>query len=218
MRKKNFRSLVIDVRANAGGTTRLNDVLFEYLTNKPISQFDLIETKVSKDIKNDYIKSNRKYAGWFKWYHYIYYPIYVRQNASRKELMTAKNGTFINQKFKPSTPNQNPLLFDGSIYLLTSKKTYSAAACFAAALKCFNIATIIGQETGEPSCFTADWVGVELPNTKLKCGISSKNYVLACGKCDGSGVIPNHIINSSNNRSEDLELDFVKQVIRNHKK
>ena len=220
LQKKNYKSLVIDVRSNIGGTTRLNDVLFEYLTDQPVTQFDRIETKVSKDKKKDYIKMNHKYAGWFKWYNYFYYPIYIRQNASRKEMMTARNGTFIIQSFNPKKPKENPLLFEGNIYLLAGRKTYSSAACLVAAAKHFNIATIIGQETGEPTCFTADWVGVELPNTKLKCAISSKRLVLAGGQCDGKGVIPDHTVDNSviNENIEDLELKLVKQIIQNKRK
>lgn len=217
LQKRNYKNLVIDIRANVGGTTRLNDVLFEYLTNQPVTQFERIETKVSREKKKDFVRQNRQYAGWFKWYHYLYYPIYVRKNDERKQIMTAKNGTVINQKFEPKKPKENPLLFNGKTYLLMGKKTYSSAACFAAAIKCFNLATIIGQETGEPTCFTADWVGVELPNTKLKCAISSKQYVLACGKCNGRGVIPDYIINGQDAKRgfEDAELNFVKQTIQN---
>ena len=215
MKTKGYKNLVIDIRENVGGTTRLNDILFEYITNKPVTQFERVETKVSKDKKKDFISRNREYSGWFKWHHYLWYPFYIRKNALRKEMMTSKNGTFLTQNFEPRKPIDNPLLFEGKIYLLIGNKTYSSAACLAAALKCYNIATIVGQETGEPTCFTADWVGVQLPNTKLKCAISSKRLFLACGKCDGNGVIPDFIIPEADSRNEfeDLELNFVKNKI-----
>lgn len=215
MKTKGYKNLVIDIRENVGGTTRLNDILFEYITNKPVTQFERVETKVSKDKKKDFILRNREYSGWFKWYHYLWYPIYIRKNAMRKEMMTSKNGTFLTQNFEPRKPTDNHLRFEGKIYLLIGNKTYSSAACFAAALKCYNIATIVGQETGGPTCFTADWVGVQLPNTKLKCAISSKRLLLACGKCDGKGVIPDYNIPDadSNKEFEDLELNFVKNRI-----
>lgn len=216
MRQNNYKNLIIDIRENVGGTTRLNDILFEYLTDKPITQFTYIKTKVSKDKKKDFVYQNRKYAGWFKWYHYLYYPIYIRLNDERKELMTAKNGTFVQRQYEPEKPKENPLLFKGNIYLLMGRKTYSSAACFAAAIKCSEIATIIGQETGEPTCFTADGVEVELPNTKLKCAISSKQYVLTCSKCDGNGVMPDMVIDSSNTGDdpEDVELRFAEKMIQ----
>jgi hypothetical protein len=154
MRKKKYKNLIIDIRTNEGGTTRLNDILYEYLTDKPIAQYAEIDTKISRDGKNDFIAANRKYAGWFKWYNYLYYPVYIRLNTKRKQLLTAKNGTTIKQTFMPVMPKDNPLRFKGNIYLLTSRATYSSAAIFVAGFKCYHIGTIIGQETGEPTCFT----------------------------------------------------------------
>ncbi|WP_158828509.1 S41 family peptidase [Mucilaginibacter lacusdianchii] len=194
LQNKHYKNLIIDIRSNLGGTTRLNGILMEYLTDKPITQYAEIDTKVSKDGKKDFISANRKYAHWFKWFHYLYYPIYIRTNRTRREALTAKNGTFIRQMFLPEKPIESMLRFKGNIYLLTSKATYSSAAIFAAAFKCYHLGTVIGQETGEPTCFTGDWVAITLPNTKLQLGISNKRFILACGKCDGHGVVPDILI------------------------
>ncbi len=217
MKQKNYENLIIDIRENVGGTSRLNDVLFEYITDKPVSQFELMETKISNDKKIDFVKSNRYYAGWFKWYNYLYYPIYIRTNEYRKRIMTSKNGTINTLKIEPVKPDENPLLFKGDIYLLTGEKTYSAAACLAAAFKCYNLGEIIGQETGEPTSFTANWIGVILPNTKIMYSISSEKYTLPCSKNDGKGVIPDYIIENKNDNTGfiDLEMNYTKNLILN---
>jgi len=216
MNKKHYKNLIIDIRTNEGGTTRLNNILYEYLTDKPIAEYTEIDTRISRDEKKNFIAANRKYAGWFKWYNYLYYPIYIRLNEKRKQALTAKNGTLVKQMYVPVKPKENPLRFNGNVYLLTSSATYSSAAIFVAAFKCYNIGTIIGQETGEPTCFTGDWVGITLPNTKLECAISNKRFILACGKCDGHGVVPDYIIDNSKpiNNSTDPEMDFVKELIK----
>jgi len=207
-----YKQLVIDARGNGGGTTRLNQIFYEYLTDKPIAQYAEVDVKVSKASKCDLIKANRKYAGWFKWYNYLYYPIYIRQNTDRKLLLTASNGEIVKTKFEPLKPMANKLLFKGEIYLLTDCGTYSSAAIFAASFKCYHLGTIIGQETGEPTCFTGDWVSIVLPNTKLECAISDRRFVLPCGTCDGHGVIPDHILDDNNDA-----MDFVKKKIARNK-
>jgi hypothetical protein len=214
MKVKNYKNLIIDIRPNVGGTTRLNEMLFEYLTNKPISEFDRIETRVSKVKKEDFIKMNRQYAGWFKWYDYLYYPVYILSNKNRRQLLMAKNGTMITKIFKPEIPKPSPLLFVGKIYLLTSEKTYSAAAIFAAAFKTYKLGTIVGQETGEPTNFTANSAEVTMPNTKLVCAISCDRFVLVGSKNDGHGVIPDVIIRHNDSSTVDQEMEYVKSIIK----
>ncbi|GAB3937864.1 S41 family peptidase [Mucilaginibacter myungsuensis] len=212
IRKAGLKDLIIDIRNNDGGTTRLNQILYEYITDKPVAQYTQVDIKVSKESKRDLIQANRKFAGWFKWYHYLYYPIYIRLEAGRKLLLTARNGTMVTQTFQPVTPPKNDLLFKGDIYLLTGNSTYSSAAIFAAAFKCYQLGAIVGQETGEPTCFTGDWVSVVLPNTKLDVAISDRRFLLACGKCDGRGVLPDRAVNDDKNA-----MDVVKKMIAQKK-
>lgn len=80
IKEKAYTNLIIDIRSNVGGSTLLNDTLFEYITDKPISQFETIETKISKEKQKDFIRVYKKYFNWFKWYNYLYYPIYIRSN------------------------------------------------------------------------------------------------------------------------------------------
>jgi hypothetical protein len=215
MKHKGYQHLIIDIRSNPGGTTRLNEMLYEYLTDKPITQFERIETKVSPEKKHDFIEANRKYAGWFKWYDYLYYPIYIRANAERKRLLTAKNGTTIVRNFKPEAPKKNVLLFTGKVHLLMGGHTYSAAAIFAAAFKAFKLGAIVGQETGEPTSFTGNSANIILPYTKLVCSISCERYFLIGTKNDGHGVIPDVHIDHDNtsDKNIDEELDYVKKTI-----
>jgi hypothetical protein len=215
MSEKGYKHLVIDIRNNIGGTSRLNEMLVEYLTDKPVIGFELIETKAGRDKKKNFIYWNNYHQGWFKWYHYLYYPIYIRSHPYRKKVMTTRNGSFIRNVYTPQIPRENPLRFSGDIYVLTSIKTYSAAASFAATVQCYGLGVIIGQETGQQTDFTADWVGVTLPKTKIQVAISSSRLVLPCSNNDGRGVIPDYIIKQPKEESSevDTEMEFVKQLI-----
>ncbi|MBN2215277.1 MAG: hypothetical protein JW723_13650 [Bacteroidales bacterium] len=216
IKSKDYSYLIIDIRKNVGGTSRLADVLLEYITDKPVTQYNIIETKVSKERKKYHIDVRKKYNNDFKWYNYLYYPIYIRTDNGRKYILTAKNGTFIKQKFEPKKPKENPLKLNGQVYLLTSPYTYSAAAFFAAAFKCYGLGAIIGQETGQPTVFTGDWLGVTLPNTEIYVCISFARFILPCGEDDEHGVRPDYLIDNDVNLYEigrDIEMDFVRKII-----
>ncbi len=217
MKTKNYNNLIIDMRNNTGGTTRLGELLYGYLTDKSIRQFDKIETRISEEKRREFIENNRKYGGWFKWYNYLYYPIYIRTNAKRRAIMTAKKGTLATEHFKPKKPEVNPLLFNGKVHLLISEKTYSAAAIFAATLKYYNLANLVGQETGETTSFTANTVDLVMPNTKLLCSASCARIFMIGWKDDGHGVIPDKIVNKDNNSTSDQEMDYVIKAIKSNK-
>ncbi|MHA4894033.1 S41 family peptidase [Pedobacter sp. PWIIR3] len=217
MKGKKYEHLVIDMRENMGGTTRLGEVLYGYLTNKAISQFDKIETRISKEKRAEFVEMNRKYGGWFQWYDYLYYPIYIRTNAKRRAIMTTKEGALATERFKPKKPEVSPLLFNGKVYLLTSEKTYSAAAIFAATLKHYKLATLVGQETEETTSFTANTVELVMPNTKLSFSISCARIFMVGWKDDGHGVIPDQIIKRDDNSTSDQELGYVLKEIKSNK-
>jgi hypothetical protein len=219
MKNKQYENLVIDVRRNDGGSSRLVDLFLTYITDKPVSQFDYIETKSSKEQKKEFIRGNHLYLGWFKWYNYLYYPIYIRSNDLRKKVMTAKNGTLYRDNYKPTIPKENSLKFKGHLYLLTSHASYSATNGLAAAFKCYKLGMIIGQETGQPTKCTINSITFQLPNTKITCTSSDMTIAYSCWKDDGHGVIPDYVINNDiySVNWRDKEMDFVKEFIRNKK-
>lgn len=206
--------LIIDVRNNPGGTTRLGKVLYEYVTSKKITDFEKIETHISREKKREFIQSNRKYNKSFRWYHYLYYPIYVLSNNDRREILMAKNGSTLIKRFPTESPKANPLLFTGNIYMLIGTKTYSAAAILAATFKHYNLGTLIGEETGQPTTFTANTVELVLPETKLVCSVStSKLYMIGTGD-DGKGVIPDLEYKSQVDLNTDGLLEYVIHKIK----
>jgi hypothetical protein len=219
MKNKQYENLIIDVRRNDGGSSRLVDLFLEYITDKPVSQFDYIETKSSKEQKKEFISGNHQYLGWFKWYNYLYYPLYIRSNDLRKKVMTSKNGSFYKDIYMPSIPQENSLNFKGNLYLLTSHGSFSATNGLAAVFKCYKLGLIIGQETGLPTKCTINSIPFQLPNTKITCTSSDMTIAYACWKDNGHGVIPDYVIDNDiyKNNWTDKEMDFVKELIRNKK-
>jgi hypothetical protein len=86
------------------------------------------------------------------------------------------------------TPIDSP--WKGQVVLLCGLDTGSAAVCTAATAKDNHIALIAGQETGgRPSAFM-EIVTIELPNSKLRCDISTCYFLRPGGYDDGRGVLP----------------------------
>lgn len=215
IKDKKYSNLIIDLRNNTGGYNKMNDILLEYLISEPFNHFQSIEVKISKDKKKSFIERRKSDSGWFRWYHYLYYPVYIRANEKRKLILGAKNGTLVNESSVPEIRKENALRFEGKVYVLTGRKTYSAAAALAAVIKCYKLGTIVGQETGQPTEFYADGVEVILPNTKISCTISSKKFKLPCNNGDGKGVLPDHSVNNNQNETQvtDFEMQYVQSLI-----
>jgi len=83
-----------------------------------------------------------------------------------------------------------PLRFNGEVYLLTGRVTYSSAIEFAANFKDHRIGTILGEETGGLATHFTRIVHFTLTRTKLEGIVSSYEYIRPSGIDDGRGVLP----------------------------
>ena len=210
---ENVKDLILDFRENMGGNSKYGDKLMEYITEKQYSFFEKIDHKISREFKQ-FEKKKLK----FKWYNYLYYPIFIRQDEWRKKIFTSKKGTLIESNYLPQKPKDNRLKFKGDLYLLTSNKTYSSANLFTAGFKCYNIGTVIGMPTGEPTMFTGDWLKVEMPNTKIGVAISKRAYILACPQDDLNGISPDILVTESSDdkvKGIDTVLKYTFNLILN---
>ena len=162
--------LIIDIRENPGGDSRAGDKLLEYLTGKPFRQSENVQTKISC-----YIFGNE-------------------QNPSRlpAKYRNKKIGSIVQFEGPFIKPKENPLRFNGKVFVLTGHDTCSAAMSFSAAIKCFKIGIIIGEETGDPTVGYGDSLRFTLPNSKLTLSVACRYFSEACGKPDGRGVIPDY--------------------------
>jgi C-terminal processing protease CtpA/Prc len=206
--------LVIDIRNNGGGNSALGDALFNYITDKPYRQVDRMEVKTSKEVKQNLRKR------YLKWYMYPAYPFFVFSKQARMYLFK-KNGTIsvVENKIlqKPKNP---PNKFKGKTYLLTSHYTFSSANMLASAYKCFQMGTIVGEETGGVLTAFGDLIGITLPNTQLQAWCSHKKFIHPCSDGTSHGVKPDvEIIATQQDvqTGRDAAMEYVKQVIASKK-
>lgn len=170
-----IRALVVDIRRNGGGNSRLNNELWQYAANKPFKQFGGVIVKSCDRLKREY--------GQVK-----YVSIYG------DSAWNAPNGTLITREADPNAglvePRPLATRYGGPVYLLISVATFSSAMSCALAAKDYGLATIVGEETGEPVNSTGEIYEYVTPNIGLRAWLTTKVFLAPKPHPDGQGVVP----------------------------
>ena len=187
-----IRALVIDIRGNGGGNSQLNDVLWTYVSKKPFKQFGGVVVKACDRLKREYG-------------HDKYVDLYGNQ------AWAAPDGTIIRDGMDPDAdlivPGPLALRFSGPVYLLISAQTFSSAMSCALAAKDYGLATIVGQETGEPVNSTGEIYTETAPQTGLRAFLTTKVFLSPKPHPEGQGVVPD--VSVAINTLSDSERDPV---------
>ena len=190
--------LIIDLRRNPGGNSSLGDMLISYLTDAPIRQAELEMVRMSPLLRAsagaDIESIEKEYLG--------------GQEAKDGEVYT-----YCPLEVKPSSVS---CPFRGHVYLLIGSGNYSSAVLLASAMKHYRLATIVGEETGDPTAQYGNILWFSLPNSGLKVGVAAKYFVMAGGTEDGHGVTPDHeIVQTSTDSAcgKDAVMKYVLNLI-----
>lgn len=143
--------------------------------------------KVSATYRNNFLNRNdylRYYKGQLN---FATQRHYVDMNG----LMNNPLGSYVHEdQFFNEEPVIEEFEFKGDVYLLINRDSYSAASSFASTFQCYQMGTIIGEETGGTKIFRANAIYEKLPRTGI--GISmatTKNYT-TCYDQELEGVKP----------------------------
>jgi hypothetical protein len=210
IKNENFEHLVIDIRNNGGGNSQLGDMLFNYITDKHYRQVDRMEIKASKEMKTYFRKQ------YLKWYMYPAVPLAVFHKQAHHYFFAKPGKIQVVEMQKLQTPKNEKLKFNGSAYLLTSHYTFSSANMLANAFKCYNMGTVVGEETGGVLTAFGDIIPIELPNTKLTAWCPYKKFVHPCADDQVHGVIPDVEITTTQDdihSGRDVALEYIKNLI-----
>ena len=169
--EKRIANLIIDIRENTGGSDECVHMIMEYLATTPYRKYERVSIKISSQTHDRIACLRREFADKF----------------ANKE-----NGDIVTFELPTQSPADNPFKFSGRTFVLISPRSFSASTVFASVVKCAQIATLIGEETGDPTTLYADSIKFKLPNSGLGAWVASKLLVCACGKPDGRGVIPDY--------------------------
>lgn len=193
MKRKNVQNLIIDLRRNGGGNSKIVEYLYSFISNKPYRVYSQIHVKYSDDAIRE-LK--------------VFNPLLL----FRVKILNQK--TFV-YRINFRKPGKNSLLFKGNVYVLVGPQTFSAATDFAAMVKDLKVATIVGEETGGLASCYGDVLSLVLPNSKLQLGVSFKYFVRCGGFDDKRGVIPDIIAHTSTVDGIDHCVQTVLEKIKN---
>jgi hypothetical protein len=191
LRAGGISHLVIDVRENGGGNSYLGDELMQYISRKPFRMFDRVLVKVSDEV--------------LSWH------------PDRIDSTKRKAGTAYDEILPLSPLEENPLRFSGDCILLTGRNTFSSAAAFASAFRCFDAGVIVGEETGGITVCYGDLYDFTLPRTGLGFRVSWKKFSNACGVDNRRGVLPDYVVEESplnGGRGVDTVLQFAIELAK----
>lgn len=189
LKRERVGNLLIDLRHNGGGSSAIGDELCAYLTDEPVYQFSGMEMKVSKKVKKYYSGKNRDSAK----FPLNLFPLSIL--ALLCPPLRRKTGSVyrvsIPEMYHPERSQRSPR-FQGKVYVVTSRFTYSAAASLAATIKANGLGKLIGDPTGGYSSTYGDVFSFSLPNTKLRCGVSHKFFIGPDGARKAEPTYPDH--------------------------
>ena len=121
---KKVQNLIIDVRKNDGGDSRIGDLIFERISKVPFQQFG-----------KAFYAYNSNNATFIK-------------DAYGDEFLSP-TGLYLENEDSLNVPlNNKARCYTGKVWLLTSNYTFSSAASFSWAFKYFNMGKVVGEETG----------------------------------------------------------------------
>ncbi len=197
--KQKVLNLIIDIRENSGGSDMNANALLEYLAQKPYKQFEQARIKNSQQAQKG---------------------IAPLRQQSPQLFENKKVGDIITLDLPLKTPADNPLRFKGRTFVLIGPKSFSTSTSFAAAIKQFRIATLVGEETGDPTIVYGNCIDVLLPNSGLTVTIAGRAFVLAGGTDDGRGVLPDYGVKQTPEgtaKGVDTVLQFTLNLIKDRK-
>ncbi len=147
-RDRQTRNLILDLRFNCGGSDQAVQAVVDHLTSQPYRLYSRTGGRVSDAL----LQTNPQ------WY------------------LRPLKGLYLSAPQRARRPQRVENRFEGSVYVLTSPCTFSAAADLAAVLKDYGIATLIGEETGGVRQSFGEACGDRLPNSGLGFSVSCKVF------------------------------------------
>jgi len=210
IREKGVTHLMIDVRENHGGCGLTGDELLKCLADKPFRQIERIDQRIVPaffELCEQYGLNINK----------IMLDEYGIDLVALKSKGDYKPGAIVTGQVPFKNPHKPSDRFKGSIYLLIAEPTFSSGSNFAATVKSFTAATLVGQETSGKKDHYGQVVFIQLPNSKLNGQVSTAHFITAGGAKDRGGVKPDYQVTQKPEDTEkgvDTVLEFTLNLIR----
>lgn len=192
----NAKSLIIDLRYNPGGDNSFSDYLISYIADKPFifaSKFRIKTSQITKD-------------------HWRELNVPEHQEVKEK-ILTQENGTFLDLPFEEINPHPDSIRFNGKVYVLINRYSYSNTSSVAAVIQDYQFGKIIGEETAEIVSSYGGAHTFKLPNTKWNLVYPKALGVRPNGDVSQRGVIPDYSFDEDILTEKDEVLEYTLKLI-----
>jgi C-terminal processing protease CtpA/Prc len=182
-------ALIVDLRANGGGDSRLGDELLSHITTQPYRMSSAKLWKMSAEYRA-YIKSMVRAP-------LNHLPIEKTFPTGRR-LFSGPEGTIVRLDESPEAHAQREPSFSRPVCVLIGAGTFSSAVDLSDAIKTYRLATLIGEETGGRANSFGEVYYYRTRATDYLVGVSSAQFVRASGDTtDHRGVVPDIEVHQS---------------------
>jgi hypothetical protein len=171
------KSLLIDLRDNPGGDNSFSDAMLAWFASKPFRFCSDFRIKVSAAAT----ASNAK-------------RLPLAPAGTMSHLLAAAYAAHApGEKFSFALPLAEPRdgkRFDGKVFMLINRHSYSNTANVAALAQDYGFARIIGEETSDLATTYGAMEQFELPRTGITVGFPKAHIIRVSGDLQARGVVP----------------------------
>lgn len=207
--KPGIKTLVIDIRQNAGGNYSNCHLLFSYLAQQPFQEYKQVSARIKKLPESSLVSEAYSGGG----------PDDVG-SLLNDNFYKATNGKYYIADSLNAMVNPLPERFNGKVLVVVNGEVSSAAAYFASLVKNAGRGKIVGEETKGGAYMHNGFRNVvyELPNSKIQFAFSIANVIhsLAHKEDYGRGVQPDYPKPSDLEdfkKNKDTQLNFIQDSL-----
>jgi hypothetical protein len=196
------RQLIIDLRNNPGGDASFSDLIIARLVDKPYRFASRYEVRAGRNTKESWAGKDYEpdtFAG--------------RISAAIEAAEVGERVAVVLPEVQPITVNA----FDGKVWVLIDKHSYSNTAVVAALMQDLEIATIVGEETADLATTYGAVERFSLPNSGAAIVYPKAYMVRPSGDVSVRGVVPDIPISPNPiGQPRDLMLDAAIALAREY--
>ncbi|MEM1379538.1 MAG: S41 family peptidase [Pseudomonadota bacterium] len=197
------RALIIDLRQNPGGDNSFSDHMIAWFADEPfrfVSDFQVRSSPQAQASNQARLDLNPDMAG-----------------GVSSQLAEGYNATPYGETFSFEIPLTEPRLgvrFEGPVYAIIDRYSYSNAVNVAAILQDYGFATITGEETSDLATSYGAMETFTLPHSGLTVGFPKALIIRPSGDRSDRGVRPDISIPSAPFAAEDVFLQRTLDAVR----
>ncbi|MGB0514736.1 MAG: S41 family peptidase, partial [Wenzhouxiangellaceae bacterium] len=174
--ERNTPALLIDVRDNPGGDAAFSDPMIAWFADRPFRFYSTFEVRVSQPAIEANAKRLASGNGGIS-------RQYAREYARRE------SGETFQMEISMVEPRDAPR-YQGEVYILINRHSFSNAATVAALVQDYDFATLLGEETADLATTLGAMEQFTLEHTGIAVGFPKARIVRPSGDETRRGVVP----------------------------